>query len=404
MYDVIVVGARCAGSPTAMLLARRGYRVLVVDKARFPGDTISTHYIHQSGVAALKRWGILDRVVASGCPPITHFTFQIDDVRLVGSPPAFEGVREAYSVRRRILDKILVDAAVEAGAEVREAFTVTEVVREGDRVAGIRGHASDGETETLKARIVIGADGVRSVVARSVDAPHARYVPPLTCVYYGYFRDLPVQGAEVYPGRGSFVVATPTNDDLTQVTVFAPEHEFARRRARAEKSFHASLRQHTPELADRVSRATRVEKFYGTPLVPNYIRKPWGPGWALVGDAGYMKDPITAQGMSDAFRDAELLAGAVNAGFTARATMEQALGWYERQRDTASAPMFQQTCEMARLDPMPPQMLALLRAIQHRPEEVSRFFGTITGTTSILEFFSSENIERLIGASEPVAA
>jgi 2-polyprenyl-6-methoxyphenol hydroxylase-like FAD-dependent oxidoreductase len=152
-------------------------------------------------------------------------------------------------------------------------------------------------------------------------------------------------------------------------------------------------------------RATRAERFYGTPMLPNYLRKPWGDGWALVGDAGYMKDPITAQGMTDAFRDADALAGAVHAGFVGRTSMNEALAWYERRRDEHVMPMFQHTCELAKLAPMPPQMIKLLRAIEDQPEEVSRFFGTITGATSIPEYFAPQNMERLIGApAEPVAA
>src|SRR5688572_26509467 len=148
MYDVIVVGARCAGSPTAMLLARRGYRVLVVDKATFPSDTISSHYLHQRGVAQLARWRLLDRVAATDAPGVTRITFDAGAVRLVGSPPAVDGVVQGYCIRRRVLDTILVDAAVDAGAEVRTGFTVTEILRDGERVTGIRGHASGGKTVT----------------------------------------------------------------------------------------------------------------------------------------------------------------------------------------------------------------------------------------------------------------
>lgn len=125
MFDAIVVGARCAGSPTAMLLARRGYRVLLLDRARFPSDTISTHWIWPPGVACLKRWGLLDRVVASNCPPIRSLGLDLGAFVLTGVLPAVEGVDEMYAPRRTVLDKLLLDAAAEAGAEVREGFAVT---------------------------------------------------------------------------------------------------------------------------------------------------------------------------------------------------------------------------------------------------------------------------------------
>jgi flavin-dependent dehydrogenase len=406
MYDVIVVGARCAGSPTAMLLARRGYRVLVVDKATFPSDTISSHFLHQSGVSTLKRWRLLDRVAATNAPGVTKMSFDAGSVRLVGSAPAYEGVRQGYCVRRKVLDKILVDAAVEAGAEVREGFTVTEVVRdEHGRVTGIRGHEFGGKTVTEQARFVIGADGVRSIVARTVDAPFTRYIAPLTCNYYAYFENLPVDGAELFVRDGCFIVATPTNEGLTLVTAVWPAERFDQVRMNVEKCYDDAIERHAPALLDRMRRATRAERFYGTPMLPNYLRKPWGDGWALVGDAGYMKDPITAQGMTDAFRDADALAGAVHAGFVGRTSTNEALAWYERRRDEHVMPMFQHTCELAKLAPMPPQMIKLLRAIEDQPEEVSRFFGTITGATSIPEYFAPQNMERLIGApAEPVAA
>src|SRR5579864_5635767 len=137
MYDAIVIGARCAGSPTAMLLARKGYRVLLVDKATFPSDIMSTHYIHQPGVAQLQRWGLLENVIASNCPPILPFRFDLGPFILTGVPPQADGIAQAYCPRRTVLDKILVDAAVAAGAELREDFTVQEVLRDGQRVVGI---------------------------------------------------------------------------------------------------------------------------------------------------------------------------------------------------------------------------------------------------------------------------
>lgn len=162
MYDAIIVGARVAGSPLAMLLARKGYRVLLLDKARFPSDTISTHHIHQPGVARLKRWGLLGRIQASNVPPTTEIRFDVGPFALKGTPPPADGVAEAYAPRRKVLDKILADAAAEAGAELREGFSVEEVTTEGGVVTGVRGRDAKGSRVTERARVVVGADGARS--------------------------------------------------------------------------------------------------------------------------------------------------------------------------------------------------------------------------------------------------
>ena len=303
-YDAIVVGARCAGSPTAMLLARKGYRVLVVDRATFPSDTLSTHMIHGPGVAALRRWGLLDQVAATGCPPIDTYSFDFGPFTIAGHPRTADGIATAYSPRRTVLDKILVDAAAQAGAEVREAFTVDDIVVEDGIVVGIRGHAPGGGTVLERARVVIGADGRNSHVARVVEPEHYHDKPMLQLSYYTYWSGLPVDGFEIVirPDRGWG--AMPTNDGLTLLVVGWPYGESSAYKADVEASYLKTL-ELAPEVADRVRGATREARFAGG-AVPNFFRKPFGPGWALVGDAGYTKDPITAQGISDAFRDAEL--------------------------------------------------------------------------------------------------
>ena len=206
VYDVIVVGARCAGSPLAMLLARRGYRVLLLDRARFPSDTVSTHYIHQPGVAHLKEWGLLDQVRATGCPPIEEVGWDIEGITFSGHPPAPDGVAEAFGPRRSVLDAILVQAAVEAGAEFRETFTVKELVRDDGRVVGITGLLHRGATVTERAGVVIGADGLRSTVARAVEATPYEEHSPRTHTYYTYWAGVPIDRLEYHKvprARGS---------------------------------------------------------------------------------------------------------------------------------------------------------------------------------------------------------
>ncbi len=188
-WDAIVVGARCAGAPTAMLLARRGYRVLVVDRATFPSDTVSTHLLHPLGVRALSQWGLLDRLVATGCPPIHAYAFDFGPFTIAGAPGTSQAP-VAYCPRRTILDKLLVDAAAQCGAEIREGFAVEEVLREEGRVVGIRGRSQQGGRSIERAQVVVGADGRRSFVAEAVAPDHYDERPPLLAAYYSYWSGL----------------------------------------------------------------------------------------------------------------------------------------------------------------------------------------------------------------------
>jgi len=404
MYDAIVVGARCAGSPVAMLLARKGYKVLLVDKGSFPSDIMSTHYIHQIGAAKLKRWGLLDQVEASNCPPMTEMRFDVGPFALTGTPLPADGVATAHCPRRTVIDTILVKAAVAAGAELRENFTVDEVCAEDDRVTGIRGHARGGATVTERARIVIGADGLNSIVAKAVQAPTYHEVPALTCAYYSYWSGLPCAGAELYPRDGRFIIAFPTNDDLTCVAAQWTHKEFHAYRADIEGNFLRTM-ELAPEFAERLRAARREARFVGTADLPNFFRVPHGPGWALVGDAGYHQDPNTGLGISNAFRDAELLADAIDAGFSGREPLDAALAGYEQRRNEAAMPVYDFTMQLASLEPPPPEMQQLFGALHGNQPDTDRFFGLIAGTTSIPEYFAPENMQRIIGAaSEEIAA
>lgn len=397
-YDAIVVGARCAGSPTAMLLARRGYRVLLADRVRFPSDTLSCHFLHQPGVACLERWGLLREVARSGCPPVRRQLLDVGPLALRGAPAPAGEATDAYAVRRTVLDKILIDAAAEAGAEVRERFSVDDLLTEGGRVTGIRGREAGGTTVTEKPRIVIGADGRNSFVARSVGAPAYNEHPSLTCAYYSYWSGVEVEGAELYARPGQMIIAAPTNDDQVFVIVYRPNAEFHRVRADIEANFLAAL-ERVPGLAERIGAGERTERFRGTGILPNFYRRPYGDGWALVGDAGYHKDPVTALGMTDAFRGAELLVEAVDAGLSGERPIEGALAEYERRRNEATAETYETTIQFAHLAPPPPEMQSLFAALHDNEEETGRFFGTVTGTVSAAEFFAPENVARIVGAA-----
>jgi 2-polyprenyl-6-methoxyphenol hydroxylase-like FAD-dependent oxidoreductase len=401
-YDVIVVGARCAGSPTAMLLARKGYKVLVVDRATFPSDTVSTHLLHPPGVASLRRWGLLDLVTATGCPPIHTYAFDFGPFTISGAPGTDE-TPVAYAPRRTVLDKLLVDAAAQAGAEVREGFTVQDLVLDDRGVTGVRGHSRHGGTVTEHAQVVVGADGRHSLIARAVQPEHYHEKPPLQVSYYTYWSGLPMHGRfETYlrPHRG--FAAWPTHHDLTLVIGGWPYAEFQANKHDIEATYLRML-ELAPPFADRVRAARREARFVGT-AVPNYFRKPYGPGWALVGDAGYNKDFITAQGMHDAFRDAELCATALDETFTGTHSFETAMGAYQATRDTQALPMHELTTQLATLQPPPPDLQHLLGAIHDHQEAMDDFARVIAGVTSPADFFAEDNVRRITlqaGAAAP---
>jgi 2-polyprenyl-6-methoxyphenol hydroxylase-like FAD-dependent oxidoreductase len=393
-YDAIVVGARCAGSPTAMLLARRGHKVLVVDRATFPSDTVSTHLLHPPGVASLRRWGLLERLTATGCPPIGAYAFDFGPFTISGAPGT-DDTPVAYGPRRTVLDKLLVDAAAEAGAEVREGFTVTEVVVSDGRVTGVRGHGRDGGTVTEQARVVVGADGRHSRVARAVGPEQYHEKPPLLCGYYSYWSGLPMGGRfETWVRPDRAFAAWPTHDDLTLVIGGWPYAELEANRDDIEGNFLAML-ELAPAFAERLRAATRQARFVGT-AVPNYFRRPYGPGWALVGDAGYNKDFITAQGMHDAFRDAELCATALDQAFAGARPFEAAMADYQSTRDRQVLPMYELTCELATLEPPPPELQQLLGAAHGNQEAMDAFARMMAGVTSPAEFFSEQNVGRIL--------
>ena len=345
IYDAIVVGARCAGSPTAMLLARKGYRILLLDRSTFPSDIMSTHYIHPPGVARLERWGLLDKIRASKCPPISKVTLHFGEL-IVTPPPPSGGPIETYCPRRTVLDKILVDAAVDAGAELLEGFSVRDIIMDGDRVTGIGGAGKSDSTVTEQARIVIGADGLHSIVARHVRAPAYNTNPTFTFAYYTYWSGVPIKDAELYFLDDAGMLVFPTHDDLVCIAAGGPVEQFHEFRTDIEGNYLRTI-DRAPSLSERVHNGKREERFVGTADQPNFFRRPYGPGWALVGDAGYHRDLVTGLGITDAFRDAELLAEAIDEGFSGRRRLDEALADYERQRNELAMPLYEFTTHLA---------------------------------------------------------
>ncbi|MDT0268027.1 NAD(P)/FAD-dependent oxidoreductase [Streptomyces sp. DSM 44915] len=386
MFDAIVVGARCAGSPTALLLARAGYRVLLLDRAEFPSDTLSTHLVHQPGIAALARWGLLDQVVASGCPPLDQVVYQVADVRLVGRGRGVDGHRSGYAPRRTVLDSILLAGATAAGVEFRDHCSVTDLLWDEDgRVVGVRG-THRGVEFTERARLVVGADGMRSKVADLCDAPFTSQKPTLTCAYYAYFDDLPAS-LELYERPGAWVAAVPTNDAATLVLAYFPQADFDTVRRDAEAAYTEQVRVTAPELFDRMAGKRRLERLRGTGDQRNFFRQPTGPGWALVGDAGHHKDSITARGISDAFFQAESLVRHIGDRLADPARLDAALDEYAADRDKTLTAGYEATLSTAQLE-VHEERLSLLRAVRQDEELTSIYFDLVAGVGSLESLYT----------------
>lgn len=388
MYDVIVVGARCAGASTALLLARRGYRVVLIERSTFPSDLVmSTHLVWQPGVAKLVSWGLGDALAATGAPALTRGHFDFGPFTIDAEFPAAGGIRPAYAPRRVVLDQLLVEAATSAGADLWEATTVESLHTDAEgTVTGIRATARGGAKVDAQARIVVGADGTHSVIARLVNAVEYDCCPALEGTYFAYWSGVAAPAAEVHPRPGRAVYGWATTGGLTLVGVNWVLADFPGVRADIERNYHQVIGQAAPELAERLRAGRRESKWIGG-AIRGYFRTPYGPGWALVGDAGYQKDPGTAQGITDAFSHAELLAEAIHAGLSGRADLTEALAGYERIRNTRAKPMYQLTCQLGTLAAPTPEMEQFYASLAADPARAQRFLGVFAGSVPVTELF-----------------
>jgi flavin-dependent dehydrogenase len=346
-YDVVIVGGRCAGAATAMLLATFGLRVLLFDKSRYGTDTLSTHALMRPAVLLLHRWGLTDRLEAEGTPRITKtsFLYADDDKReaIEVDIKSRHGVDALYAPRRSVLDRILVDAALEAGADVRHGVQMLDLVHsDNGSVAGVRLRDQSGNVRDVRAGLVVGADGRRSGVARLVGSTPYVLGRHMTSCAYGYFRGLPIDGNRWYFRPGMGAGAIPTNDGQTLLFASVQEDFAQGPAAERAQAFHRVIREAAPDIAARVSDAQLQGKLYFFGGMRGFLRQPWGDGWALVGDAGYMSDPITAHGITNALRDAELLAHAIVDG--------RSLAEYQTARDDLSLEFFEVSDRVASLD------------------------------------------------------
>ncbi|MGC4059691.1 MAG: NAD(P)/FAD-dependent oxidoreductase [Aquabacterium sp.] len=395
MYDALIVGGRCAGAATAMLLARQGHKVLVIDQATFPSDQkLSTHLVWHAGVDLLAQWGLLDAVLATGCPALRDFSLDMGELVLKGRPPGTK-VGAAIAPRRIALDQVLLDAAVAAGAELRQGVSFEDVIREDGRVTGVRGHLADRTPFTANARIVIGADGTHSHVARAVDAPAYNAYAKEAGSYntYAYFSGVKLDGVEFFGRPERMIYAWDTNDGQVVVGMLQPGAAPRPHRAEVEATVFAELDAMTPGLASRL-RGGRRESDWLSAATPAFCRQAAGPGWALVGDAGLTLDPITAAGITNALRDADLLSQLVHQGL-GTSSLDSALAGYQAQRDAVSVPLLQFAQEMAKLAPSTEDVVKLFMALAGNQPQTDRYYGLFGQTVTPADFFGPENMARI---------
>ncbi|WKU03002.1 NAD(P)/FAD-dependent oxidoreductase [Micromonospora sp. HUAS LYJ1] len=419
MYDAIVIGARCSGASTALLLARQGHRVLVVDRASFPSDVISTHFLWPHGMSYLNRWGLLDEVLAV-TPAHTTVEVVNDGISLTGSVPVEllreyfrdlhgddSGVVQSYaSVRRRVLDQILVDAAARAGAEVRTGFTVRELVVEDGQVVGVRGRGADGEQVEERARIVVGADGRNSFVARTLGLPKFDERPRCTFAYWSYWSGFDLGPAQLHR-RGRLACAVvPTNFGQNMVLVWGPSEWSREFRADVPGNYQRALDFVSPELGEMVrAKGTREERIYGTLDQSAFLRPLHGPGWVLVGDAESAKDQCTAIGMTHAFRDAELVSAALDRWLRGAVSIDEAMSTYEgRRRSQNAAAYHDYVCTLAEMRPYRHDELQLFVALRGNQQETDRFIATHADVAPVSEFFQASNLFLLNDAAKESSA
>jgi len=356
-WDVVVVGARAAGSATALLLARMGHDVLVLDRAVFPADTLSTHQIARTGVVQLHRWGLLRTVLDSGAPAIRQVTFSTPTESTTRTIKNKSGVDILVAPRRYILDPIVAQAAADAGAEVRFGVTVTGLhLNDSGRVTGVYGRDRAGAPFDVQARFVVGADGLGSRVARAIGAEVTSSRGDGGAVQYAYYGGIPWPGIELIASDRALTGVFPTHLYEACIWICSPSvdaHQARRGATSREDAFTAYLDRTAPELAQRLRTARRTSPVQGMLRTPNYIRQAHGPGWALVGDAGYHRDAVTGHGLSDAYRDAELLAVALDRTLRSEIDDTTALAHYQLQRDEALREIYDITCALASYPAVP---------------------------------------------------
>lgn len=309
-FDVVVVGARCAGSPLGTLLARAGLKVAVVDQVTFPRTTLSSHLMEADGLLFLKQLGLYEPIEKTGVRFMRHVDTRLGDLRIVTEfPLGAEDLGGAAFLRRHLLDAILADGAAEAGADMRMGTKVIDVLRERGRVAGVR-VSRDGTESNLRAPLVVGADGRSSTIARLCGARRYNVEPNTRSYYFTFFEnaDPAYDDLFVFHRWGDRMVWAGAADSglyLVGVSPEVHERDWFKRNTEAGLMEHMRSCEPTREALRNARRATKI---FGIVRFDAYFREASGPGWVLAGDSGHFKDPALGRGIGDAFIQVERLA------------------------------------------------------------------------------------------------
>jgi 2-polyprenyl-6-methoxyphenol hydroxylase-like FAD-dependent oxidoreductase len=380
-----------------MLLARRGIKVLGVDRAHFPSDTVSTHFLWPRTTSLLAKWGLLDELATTGCPPIHRVTADFGPVAISGRPSAVESTAIMFSPRRTILDQLLVSAAREAGAHMHGGVTFRGLLWDRDRVVGAQLEDDDGTVSECGTAVVVGADGIWSTVARAANAATEIEHPSLTCGYYAYWSGVATDGVEFYLREGRDILVFPTHEGLTCIWAGRSRKDWEIYRKNVERSYLEVIAT-APSLSERVAHAERATPFKGTSKLPNFYRRSFGSGWALAGDAAYHRDPLAGMGIGDAFLSAQLLADAlVESLGRGPEALDSALSNYQTTFRNRTMPIFDYTVRAAGLKETA-STLPIYARIAQSAEETVRFMDVLAGNIPAKDVFNSQNIARLLEA------
>lgn len=392
-FDVIVVGGSVSGAPTATWLARKGHKVLMVERDTFPRDTNSTHFIWPRGMSYLNRLGVAGKVLEQ-TPSFKQLEVSIEGISLHGGVPVQavkdrfiklhgddHGVVDFYSGPRRFyLDKVLMDEARASGVDVREATTVQSLIIEEGRVVGVRGSGPDGVLLAARARVVVGADGRMSQFAGMVGAEKTVVREKSTFAYYGYFSGIDKPELCIHK-RGRFGTAIfPTMEDRHLVLVYGPTAWWSDFSKDPEANFHKTYGYVAPEVAAIVAKGKRVEEFKAMGRMVAYHRQTYGNGWVLVGDACSFKDQWTAMGITHSLRDAELVSGFLDRVLKNEASFEQAMAEYHEMRLADYEDYWSFVCDGAECNPYTREHLEFFHAIQGDQSKVDHFMGQVGDT------------------------
>jgi menaquinone-9 beta-reductase len=372
-FDLIVVGARCAGATMAALAARAGLRVLLVDQVTFPSFTLSTHTMHADALAVLDGAGVLPEVEAVGAPRIEEVVCDYGDFQIVGPPPPVDGIDHGLCIPRYRLDAILVRHAGRCGARVATDSRVSGLLISDGAVRGVT-IRSGGRTTSVTAPLVVGADGRLSTVASRAGASYRHRQRSGWYLWYGYFAGVPARepsAYELYFEQASFAYVFPTTDGLHLI---GGEFAFKEHPRRHGEDLLRLLRD-CPRLWQRMGDARLVEGPYGMFRIDSFMRDASGSGWALVGDASFFKDPCTGQGMFDAFRGAQLLAQRIVEGWALAGDPLHRLDAYPEDREREFGEWYRFTCRAAQAVPVSPERRRFLRLIAEDPSLTAEYLG-----------------------------